>query len=261
MSQNNVIQRAPRQPGFFARQFENQPTEAQRAFDAIFGVVFPVICFELDPIVFKSAGGIFGPAYAGDYQFLVYFISAVQITAMVVWYTLGSRLGSFSAVIGFVLILGGLVSVVIGVFLLPLSLIGLILVLGILGFTPFLTGFAYIRSGVRAMRSCPPKKVYAPMVVGAIASAVITLAVPLAVNTWVQSTVSRSVTTILHNPLPEADDAIDNLRRMPIRDSERRRFLSEYERQMNPDRRALIRRSYRAIFDQNIERDIRIYND
>src|SRR5262249_15941954 len=61
--------------GFWRRQFQEEPTGMQRSFDWAFGVVLPVVCIFLDPVVFTNliweTGAILGVyrpfAYAGSF--------------------------------------------------------------------------------------------------------------------------------------------------------------------------------------------------
>jgi hypothetical protein len=100
--------------------------------------------------VFK--GTFLGFPWLGDYQVLAYLVGAIEMAVFIVWRTFRTQLTTFSAPFAGVLFAGGLFSTLIGIAILPLSLFGLLLFIGILGFTPFLTAFVYFRSGVRAMK-------------------------------------------------------------------------------------------------------------
>src|SRR5215204_3522056 len=115
-----------KRPAFLARQFAGKPTKGQNNFDFALGVFLPLVCFLFDPIVFRHGGFSFGEPEWGEYQFFAYCMSAVQIVVLLSWMLFGRYLQSFSAPISGVLILGGLFSFLIGVLILPLSLIGLI---------------------------------------------------------------------------------------------------------------------------------------
>jgi hypothetical protein len=121
--------------------------------------VLPVLCFEFDPIVFKSSINL-GQPLAGEYQSFVYAISAVEITTMVLWLMFRDRFSSFTGPIAGVLFFGGLFSLLIGVLLLPFSLIGLLVIIGLAGFTPFFTGVVYLRNGVRGFKSHQNNQAY-----------------------------------------------------------------------------------------------------
>jgi hypothetical protein len=135
---------------FWRRQFEQVPTRGQYLFDGAFGVIAPVLCFVADPVVFK--GVILGTPWLEKYQLLAYLMSAVAMAVFIVWRTCRTQVATFSAPFAGVFIAGGMLSASIGIAILPLTLFGLLFVLGIFGFVPFLTAFVYFRSGVRAIR-------------------------------------------------------------------------------------------------------------
>ena len=63
----------------------------------------------------------------------------------------------------------------IGIAILPMSIIGLVFIVGILGFTPFLTAFVYGRNAIAALRSAkrklPLELLFASLLLGAIVTA------------------------------------------------------------------------------------------
>ncbi|MBS1798022.1 MAG: hypothetical protein JSS81_29650 [Acidobacteria bacterium] len=134
---------------FWRRQFQPAATTAQITFDWILGVVLPVACFVFDPIIFKTDG----PAGAlfGTFKPFAYLLSFVSVMAMAAWLIWGPRLKRLSAVLAGLFFTGSLVSLVVGLVLLPFSLIGLIIFIGIFGFTPFFCAFIYLRNGLRAL--------------------------------------------------------------------------------------------------------------
>jgi hypothetical protein len=54
-----------------------------------------------------------------------------------------------SALLGDVLLAGGIFSFLLGLALLPFSLMGLLILIGIFGFTPFITSFVFFRNARR----------------------------------------------------------------------------------------------------------------
>jgi hypothetical protein len=131
--------------GFWKRQFLQTPTKKQTRFDWAYGVGIPLICAAADPIVFTE-GGILG-----EYKVLAHILSATSIMAMAAWLLWGERLGWVAAPLGGLFVAGSVVSFVVGVLLLPYSLIGMFFVIGFLGFTPLFSGLVYLRNGLRAL--------------------------------------------------------------------------------------------------------------
>jgi hypothetical protein len=139
-----------RSRGFWRRQFGAQVTPKQRRFDITFGFVMPVLCFVFDPIVFHRWLS-YEPGLLGRWQFYAYTISALEMVALAVWLFKAGGGGRPPAALGGMLLAGGVFSLVVGVVLLPFSLLGLIFFfVGVFGFTPFCTAVVYLRNGWRA---------------------------------------------------------------------------------------------------------------
>ena len=142
--------RPRRTQGFWQRQFDDAPTPAQRKFDVTFGIVMPVICLVCDPIVFK--GGFGDGGLYQQFQLYAYTISALEMVALCAWLFAAGRLRRRPAALAGMLLAGALFSFAVGFSILPYSFVGLpILLIGALGFVPFLTAFVYLRNGWRAV--------------------------------------------------------------------------------------------------------------
>jgi len=135
---------------FWTRQFHLEPTSRQRRFDWAFGVVLPTICVAADPIVFSSFLGE-GDALLARYKIFAYLLSSVSIMAMAAWLLWGQRLGGLRPILGGLFMAGSAISLIVGLILLPFSLIGMLLLIGFLGFTPLFSSFVYFRNSVRAI--------------------------------------------------------------------------------------------------------------
>ncbi|MEP6904420.1 MAG: hypothetical protein ABJA66_22075, partial [Actinomycetota bacterium] len=140
--------------GFWKRQFQAQSTKAQRIFDWICGVFLPVICFAFDPIVFKTQG--FGETLFGTYKPFAYLLSFVSIMAMTAWLIWGAKLNWLNGFLTGLFLVGGIISFIVGVVLFPFSVIGLLFLIGILGFTPLFCSFVYLRNVFRSYHAAKP---------------------------------------------------------------------------------------------------------
>lgn len=149
LEENNIIE--PKK-GFWRRQFQTEATTSQRKFDWVFGVIMPVICFVFDPIVFKGGGG----HLLGTYKPLAYLLSFVSVMAMSAWLIWGAKLKWLNALLAGLFLVGGIISLAIGIVLLPISLIGLIVLIGALGFTPLFTAIVFLRNAFRAYQISKP---------------------------------------------------------------------------------------------------------
>ena len=80
----------------------------------------------------------------------------MAILGMMAWLIWGNRLKWLNAVLGGLFLAGSVVAFAVGVFMLPFSLIGLIFVIGALGFTPLITSIVYLRNSARAIGAAEP---------------------------------------------------------------------------------------------------------
>jgi hypothetical protein len=168
---------------FWPRQFQQERTESQCKFDWIFGVIMPVVCIFFDPFVFSTLGG---EPLLGAFKPFAYLLSFTSIVAMMAWLIWGEHLKWLSAVFAGLFLFGGWVALSIGIMMLPFTLVGLLMVIGALGFTPLFTGIVYLRNGVRAARSAASvltkKLVVYLVLLSALASAVIPYVVNVEIN-------------------------------------------------------------------------------
>jgi hypothetical protein len=130
--------------GFWARQISGRGTAGQRWFDVMFGMVAPLVCLMLDPGVLRTDGlELFGPLH--EVRLFAYLVIAAGILGL--GYFLVTRRAS--------LFLAGMLygaaafSFALGVAILPMSVLGLLVVIGMAGFTPFVSGFVMWRNARR----------------------------------------------------------------------------------------------------------------
>src|SRR5947209_19244116 len=84
------------QQSFWRRQFSDSFTRGQVIFDVMFGVVLPILCFLLDPIVFK--GGLIGEPDLVQFRALAYLMSGLAIVALALWLATGME-GCYSSAV------------------------------------------------------------------------------------------------------------------------------------------------------------------
>jgi hypothetical protein len=158
-----VTKRRSRKPRFkfLAQQFRLRPSPSGLAYDTAFGVLLPVGCLLMDPIVF-TLNGIDGPGVFSDLRIFGYWTIALQVLLLVCWLVISAQLirrlrgrawlGALTACWGGALLSGAVFALLLGFVLLPLSTLGLAVLIGVLGYTPLLTSFAYLRNGSVALR-------------------------------------------------------------------------------------------------------------
>jgi hypothetical protein len=137
--------------GYWRRQFQPLGNTKQKYYDWIFGIILPVICFVFDPVVFK--GGIGEDALFASYRPFAYVLCFACIAALAAWLIFGARLRWLSGFFAGLFFLGGSISLGVGLILFPFSLIGLMVLIGALGFTPLFTAVVYLRNAFRALHA------------------------------------------------------------------------------------------------------------
>jgi hypothetical protein len=246
-------------PLFWRRQFAGNRTEAQQVFDVVFGLIAPILCFYFDPIVFK--GEFVRESTIQSYQLFAYGVTAVEVSVLAVWLLFGTRLGGWSQLVGGVLISGSVFSAAIGVAILPLTIIGLILVIGVFGFIPFVTAFVYLRVGWRALKSeeeTTPASWANALLMGAILS----LVIPALGSLYVSRTASHSIDIILHGSPEQAQVALTRLRKLPlIPRQDLEPLVQAYMVEKDSNRKETLKDSYRLLTGENIDTRIAIMND
>jgi len=184
--------------GFWKRQFQQTPTPAQKKFDWAFGVVIPTLCVLFDPVVFR--GNALGTALLGNYKPFAYVLGFVSILGMAAWLLWGEKLRWANSFLGGLFLVGAAVSLAVGFMILPVSLLGLIILIGALGFTPLFAGVVYLRNGVRALRSASETMGKPTLVHTAALSALLSFVVPFTINAEIRASLdaikSGDITTV-----------------------------------------------------------------
>lgn len=251
--------RSAKTPGFWRRQFMPTTTGAQRTFDVIFGLIAPVLCFTFDPIVFRDG---LDRALFPEYQPYAYMVSGLEILLLVVWMVWGRKLQPHTRMIGGMLISGALFSIVLGVIILPFSLLGLFLGIGIFGFIPFLTGLVYLRNGRSALQLSQTHRVARPWIGSVVISCVVVLGAPAGLTFIASHFVSQSMNAVIYSGPQTADMAIDQIKYLrffarPQVD----RLVSAYLLENEQSRKDELKRRYLKLTGEDIDEKLRILAD
>lgn len=247
------------QPGFLRRQFMPSTSSAQRVFDVLFGVVAPILCFVFDPIVFRAN---FGLGLLPAYQSYAYLVSGIEISLLLICLLWGPQLQPRTRLLGGTLMAGALFSGVIGVILLPFSLIGLLLGIGIFGFIPFFTALVYWRNGKRALQLAG-KHLSIRATIGTVAlGCVLSLGAPAGLNLIASRLVSESMKAVLYGDPRSADMAVDQIKYLrffarPEVDT----LISAYTTETEPRRKNELKRRYARLTGEDIEVRVAILLD
>lgn len=262
------------QRGFWRRQFSPTTTRAQIVFDVVFGIVAPVLCFFFDPIVFKDG---LGAALFHQFQSFVYMVSAFEILMLIAWLSCGRLLQRRTRLVGGVLAAGALLCGLIGIAILPYTLMGLLIFgIGIFGFVPFLTGLVYLRNARSAFQTAndDPVKSLEPLAtkpnwsgrhrwIGpTVAGCVLALGLPAGLNLVAARFVTTAMNTVVNADPQRADLAIEKLKYLqflavPNLDE----LVSAYAAETDPARKEELSRRYAKLSGRDIDERLRIMLD
>ena len=257
-------------PAFFRRQFQAPTTRAQAVFDVLFGIVAPILCFIFDPIVFRSDDGY---ALFPNYQAFAYLVSGIEILLLVVWRVWGGNQSGAQLVAG-MLMAGALFSGIIGLLLLPFSLIGLFLGIGVFGFIPFLTALVYFRnaksgfklaskpSTLRLLEQERSLTVSRNWLGATIIGSVLVVVPPAAMSLIASRFVSQAMNVVINADKLQADVAIEELQYLqlfawPQLDE----LVSAYQRSSEPSRKEELKQRYLKLTGEDIEQRARLQAD
>lgn len=120
----------------------------------IFGVIMPIICFAFDPIVFR--GDIDELVMLSAIKGFAYTHAAITISATIMWLVARDRFGGANAAFAGIFGISSVVSLAIGIALLPYSLMGMLIVIGFLGFTPLVSAAVMFGMSRHAYRLSTP---------------------------------------------------------------------------------------------------------
>lgn len=245
---------------FLRRQFRVEATLAQIIFDITIGIVLPILCLVFDPLVFRR--GIFGAPMAGQFQLFAYAFIAIEIVALALWLGVGAGAGEWCGVLAGIMLAGALFSVAIGIYLLPYSLFGLIIVIGALGFTPFLTALIYLRNARRALKAAKSQMPRAGLTVTLLLGATLALGAPAFAHWRINKLVKSSLAEVLEGDDSQAEAAVRRLGYVSwVASAELDQVVRAYGRTTDPQRKERLARAYLASTGDYIESRWYLLND
>ncbi len=115
------------------------------AVDLAGGIVLPALCFLYDP-------GILWQGHSPELRAYFTLAAAWQILLLAAWQIVGRTTRSFAAVFAGALYTGMAIAITMGLALLQATLLGMIFLVGLLGFVPFLTALVYGRNASQAFK-------------------------------------------------------------------------------------------------------------
>lgn len=246
--------------GYWHRQFEDDATGQQLAYDVIFGVVMPILCFVFDPVVFDGSGFADTIVPLSQLGFLIYLFSALSIITLVAWLLAARALKSYAGFFAGVLLTGALLSFLIGVLILPLTLMGLAFLIGILGFTPFLTAFVYLRNGIRAKRIAESSVSRKALLGMMMAGALVVITIPVAAHVSVNRLVNQSMNELMQGDAQATERAVARLRYVRWF-TNMNKLVWAYSKEHDETRKRNLARAYKQLTGVEIEDRLQILLD
>jgi hypothetical protein len=242
----------PEEP-FWSRQFSKDVTVHQSAFDVFFGIVAPILCFIFDPIVFKNRLGVMPlDLDLTPFKLLVYFFSALSILTLLLWLKLKDKSGLLNAIVAGILLSGSVGSLVIGILILPLTLIGLLFLVGVFGFIPFFTAFVYLRNGVRALNAAKPFVVQPKLTGSVLLGAVLVIGPSVLVQWQINRVVRQSMNDLLRGDMQAAESATRKLRYCSWA-TDLDQVVWSYSRETDETRKDALAKAYKEITGKDID--------
>src|SRR5215831_1129917 len=231
--------------GFWRRQFDNTPSEGQIIFDVIFGVLMPVLCFIADPGIMRGKGLFGSPDISlRVYSPFVYGLSLLAIPALGLWLAFGRRIKAGSGLLSGVLAAGSFCSTALGFLILPLTIIGLLAIIGLLGFTPLIAGFVYCRNAVRSFKRSTLHAPKARSVQLLLLGFVVAVGLPALGNFEAARVVSSSTEQVLHGDEDSMPDAARKLRQLRWY-ANADQIVTTYRTEEDPIRKERLAKAYR----------------
>lgn len=124
----------------------------------VFGIVLPLGCLYADPVVFTSTSMGGRPLVAAIYRIPAYAFFAFEFVSLAIWLGFRKSLARWAGLFSGALWLGASGALALGIVMLPLTVIGLIIVIGVLGLVPFGTAAVYARQAATAWSERRPAR-------------------------------------------------------------------------------------------------------
>jgi hypothetical protein len=123
----------------YATEPEDWSSSAKVAYAV--GIFGPTLCLIFDPVVFQG-GDEHGPILDGCRTFAYAFIG-LEMAVFALWLSAGLALARVSGLLSGALGTGAVFAACIGVLILPFTLLGLLVGIGVLGIVPFLVALSF----------------------------------------------------------------------------------------------------------------------
>jgi hypothetical protein len=232
------------------------PVERSDWLDVLGGIVLPVVCIVLDPFVFRTAEALPGGGGPLLGRYLVFGYGEILLGMFAfVLYRWRRALSPFLAGM---LLMGAIFAGLLGLVLLPFSVIGVMVMIGLLGFSPFVSSFVFARAYMRLHRLCLEKQSKTRVVQMTLLGLLFALFVPIGTQVAVDAAVDPAIRRIL-----AGDTSVEARRAL-------RRFawatnldvlVNTYREEKDVSKKEALAEAYREITGDDIEDRLRILDD
>lgn len=239
-------------PHFWARQFRGPYTGGQWWFDLVFGLVLPPMCMLADPIVFVW-DSTYGTGGLSDWAFFVYFATGISWVFLASWLLLWPHLGGAAALWSGALGVAAAAALAIGVLLLPITIVGLLAIIGVLGLAPFGTFLAYFRSAHLAWTQAAKRRSRTYCVGLALVGALIVVGPPAAADAYVNRLAAHAAMALPTASAQETESIIARLDAVPWCTAAcGRPLVDAFERAREDTERERLRAGFRALTGREV---------
>jgi hypothetical protein len=222
----------------------------------LLGIVAPLVAIAAQSTLGDMRLELPGLRFLNLFPLFSYGVVAMEMLTLAVWLKRGGRLGRWTGFVAGVLLAGSLFAGLLGLVLLPFSMIGLLVGIGVLGFVPLATCYVFFRNGVIAYHSAAMGSVFLRVEATVILGGVLVFAIPGVA----QSTASLAVRAAVRgvgNGDPHATAKLQILPAFLYRD----RLVWAYQWEHDAIRRDRLARAFKALCGEDIESRLWRLND
>lgn len=221
-------------------------SRARRTVDFVVGAALPIVLLAIDPVVFLNRLGIVDGPLLGQFKAGCYTATVLFVVSLIWWL----RTGRWPAQLAGVLASGCCFALLVGIMLLPFSLMGIMLMgLGLLGLTPFAMAWVYGRQAVRAFGAAAGmSRRVRQMAIGFV----LPIAISVGVHMGTRALYRTALESALANPGKVPPPGIMALRLLsPLVDLDQ--IVESYVDESDSARRETYKQVYAAVTGDDIE--------
>jgi len=231
-------------PGFWRRQFLLPPTRAQTVWDLLMGCALPLGCLAVERILFGRMSFPFRGSLFGPFQVFSTGFILTEVLILGLWLVLRRKLGRSAGYFAGPLLAGWFFALALGLLLLPASALGLFVVIGLFGFSPWLTAFTFLRNWKLACTLSRSAGGVRRLWLG-VAGIIFALTPALALHARAGYLVRRLIES------PHSTGRIEQARHFPLFPVQE--LADAWDREEDPDRRAALSEAHYALTGSRIQ--------